>query len=99
MNLALRLWPGCLDVAKVFSLRTASGRNTGEKRKSLIPTIHSRAANDRIYRKGAEIACLWQPNSNNICFDGAPVDSFVRKYEANWSKREGDRPVKRCTND
>ena len=30
---------------------------------------------------------------------GVAVDSFVRKYEADWSKREGERPVKQCPND
>ena len=99
MNIALRLWPGCMDTTKTLSLKTISGRNTGEKRKSIIPTIHSRASNDQIYRKGAEIACLWEPNSDNICFDGIPVDSLVRKHETEWSKREGVRPVKQCTND
>lgn len=96
MNLALRLWPGCLDAAKVLSLGTRSGRNTQETRRLSIPTVHSRAANDPVYRKGVEIACLWESNPDNVCFDGVPVDSLVRMNETEWSKRKGNRPIKQC---
>lgn len=55
MNIALRLWPGCLDTAKTLSLKTMSGRNTGDKRKLIIPTILSRANNDPIYKKALKL--------------------------------------------
>ena len=65
MNLVLRLWPGSLDAAKVLSLGTRSGRNTQGTRRLSIPRVHSCVANDPVYRKGAEIACLWEPNPDN----------------------------------
>lgn len=81
MNLTLRLWSGYLDTAKILSLRTQSGRNTKEIRRLSILTVHSRAANDPIYRKGAVIAYLWKPNPDSVCFDGIPFDPFMKKNE------------------
>jgi hypothetical protein len=39
------------------------------------------------------IACLWEPNPDNVCFNGIPFDSFMRKNETEWSKRKEDRLV------
>lgn len=69
MNLTLRLWSGCLDTAKILSLRTQSGNNTKEIRRLSILTVHSRAANDPIYRKGVVIAYLW--NRYHKCIKSA----------------------------
>lgn len=52
MILTLRLLSGCLDTAKILSLRTQNGGNTKEIRRLSILTVHSRAVNDPIYRKG-----------------------------------------------
>jgi hypothetical protein len=49
------------------------------------------ASKDTLYRNGEEIACLWEPNPDNICFDRVPGNSYARKYERDWSERKGKR--------
>jgi hypothetical protein len=98
LNVSLRLWSGCLETAKTLSLMTQSSSNTNETRWSAFIEkkfgIDVVAARDLIYRIGEEIACLWQPDRDNICFDGVPEKSPARKYEGEWSKRDEKRQAK-----
>ena len=97
MNFVLKLWSGCLSTAKILSPKTQSGLNTAETRTNLIALIDSRAATDTIYRKGVEIACIWQPDPKNVSFDRVPHNSSTRKYESAWSKRDRERAVNHYT--
>jgi hypothetical protein len=91
LNASLRIWSGCLGTAKTLSLRTQSSINTKENRQSDFADIDVTASKDTLYRHGEEIACLWEPNPDNICFDGVPGNSYARKYERDWSERKGKR--------
>lgn len=83
-----------IGTAKALSPETQSGINTAETRRNIIINIDTQAANDPIYKKGEEIACIWQPNPQDINFDGVLISSFARKYESEWSKRDGKRSPK-----
>ena len=87
---------GCLDAAKTLSLKTQSGPNTREIRRSVFTErIDILASKDPIYRKGVEIACKWRPDPT-ISFDGVHGASPVRRYEKDWIRRKGTRQVKSC---
>jgi hypothetical protein len=91
LNVALRMWSGCLATAKTLSIETQSGLNTEETRRNLICEIDDIAKKDAVYRKGEEIACIWQQDPRNVSFDGVSPNSYARKYEGAWSKRHGIR--------
>ena len=38
-----------------------------------------------------------KPFPKDISFDGVPTNSNARKYESEWSKRQGTRSTKQCT--
>src|SRR6185437_11076515 len=96
LNPSLRLWAGCLDAAKKLSLKTQSGPNTRKIRSSVFTErIDILASKDPIYRKGVEIACMWQPDPT-ISFDGVHDASPARSYEEDWIRRKGTRQVKSC---
>ena len=96
LNLSLRLWAGCLDAANTLSLKTQSGPNTREIRRSVFTErIDILASKDPIYRKGVEIACMWRPDPT-ISFDGVHDASPARRYEKDWIRRKGTRQVKSC---
>jgi hypothetical protein len=52
VNVALRLWAGCLDAAKIVSDVTSSGKNDAAERKKLMPVLLARAAECSIYAAG-----------------------------------------------
>lgn len=84
VNIALRLWSGCLSAAKTIALETRDGENTPEGRRKLFESaIDPRAASDPIYRAGVEAAPLFkQLRQEEISFEGVPENSPVCKFKS-----------------
>jgi hypothetical protein len=79
INIAVRLWVGCLDAAKTIAPATNSGPNTAETRAATMPAIDARAAQDAVYRAGVEAAPPFKRLRNEAySMDGVPAGSPVR---------------------
>jgi len=82
INIALRLWSGCISAAKTIALQTMSGPNTPQKRESIFRnTIDPLAQTDAIFRAGVEAAPAFKSLlKEEYSFEGVPETSAVRKY-------------------
>jgi hypothetical protein len=82
VNIALRLWSGCLSGAKTIALQTRSGPNTPEMRASIFSTkIDPLAQEDPIYCAGVEAAPSFKRLRNDpYSFEGVPEESVVWRY-------------------
>ncbi len=79
INIALRLWAGYIDGAKVIGPRTRDEDNTAETRQRDIRVIEAKVAKDPIYAAGVEAAphYKWRVLHQDIYRDGVPVGSIV----------------------
>ncbi len=81
VNIALRLWSGCLFAAKTIALETRSGPNTPEMRAQIMEIVDRIAATDEIYAAGVEAAPTFKRiRDQGFSFDGVPANSRVRRY-------------------
>ena len=82
INIALRLWSGCISAAKTIALQTKSGLNTPQIRGLLFSKkIDPTAQMDAIYREGVEAAPSFKSlRKEEYSFEGVPETSVVRKY-------------------
>jgi hypothetical protein len=85
INIALRLWSGCLDAAKTIALETMSGPNTPSIRTEIFSRkIDEIAQADGIYLAGVEAAPAFKAMLNQrVSFKGVPENSPVRKFRLN----------------
>ena len=82
INIALRLWSGCLSAAKTIALQTRGGPNKPEDRASIFSSkIDPLAQEDPIYCAGVEAAPSFKRLRNEpYSFEGVPEKSVVRRY-------------------
>ncbi|HEC76397.1 MAG TPA: hypothetical protein ENI33_03955 [Thermoplasmatales archaeon] len=82
VNIALRLWSGCLSAAKTIAIQTVSGPNTPEMRASIFSNkIDPITQRDPIYCAGVETAPSFKKLRNEpYSFEGVPQKSVVRIY-------------------
>ncbi len=81
LNIALRLWAGCISAAKTIANETMSGQNTPERRGEIMRDIDQVAGTDAIYAAGVEAAPSFKKLRNQgYSFDGVPNGSLVRRY-------------------
>jgi hypothetical protein len=87
VNVALRLWSGCLSAAKVIALETRSGPNTPESRALVMPVIEEIAAKDPIYAAGVDVAPAFKRRRHEkYSFDGVPSRSRVLREQEQGAK-------------
>ena len=83
LNIALRLWSGCLSAAKTVAMETRSGPNTPELRQSAFASFDAIAHNDPIYKAGVEAAPAFKRLRNQpYSLEGVPETSPVRYFAA-----------------
>ena len=83
LNIACRLWAGCLTAAKVIAEETRDGANSAQSRARYWPEVVLRADTDPIFRAGADAAAWFKYLHNqDYFFDGLPQDAFARKFPA-----------------
>jgi hypothetical protein len=82
LNIALRLWSGCLAAAKTIAPETRTGVNTPELRHNVFGRkIDPRTRLDPVYRAGVEAApVLKKLRGQEYALHGVPGDSVVRAY-------------------
>jgi hypothetical protein len=83
INIALRLWSGCIKAAKSISSQTLSGPNSSLDSRIAFFWIDLWSKMDPIYCAGVETAPVWKMLINqkdDISLEGIPADSSVRKY-------------------
>ncbi len=87
LNLALRLWAGGIDAAKMLRIDFVTGPGTTERiapetrAEAFSQSIDLRAADDAIYRAGVEAApALQRLRDKEPAFEGVPPESAVRRY-------------------
>ncbi len=82
INIALRLWSGCMSAAETIAYEVKSGLNTPEKRSQVFGTIMDPMSElDQIYRAGVEAAPSFKNLRNEpYSFDGVPTSSPVRSF-------------------
>jgi hypothetical protein len=79
LNIALRLWAGCLDTAKTIASQTNRGPNSPQTRAAAMPGIDARAATDAVYQAGVEAAPAFKMLRNEpYSMEGVPAGSAVR---------------------
>ena len=79
-NISLRLWAGCLTVAKIISYLTLNGPNTPEYRNNSYKKIIYLSQRDPIFKAGAETAVEFKKSRNEkYSFEGIPKDVFFRE--------------------
>jgi hypothetical protein len=80
LNLALRLWAGCIWAAKTIAHKTLSGPNTPDMRRDAFLQIDAYAENDEIFAAGVEAAPVFlEQRGQTYSLDGVPPDSRVRE--------------------
>lgn len=84
VNLALRMWSGCISAAKTIALETRSGPNTPQMRaETFSKYIDPIAEKDVIYRSGVEAAPAFKKRRNQeYSFQGVPENSPVKRFPA-----------------
>jgi hypothetical protein len=90
VNVALRLWSGCLSAAKTIALETRSGPNTPAMRANAFASLDALAHGDPIFAAGMEAAPAFKKlRDQPYSLDGVPKDSPVRRYaeEVNETQR------------
>jgi hypothetical protein len=82
LNIALRLWAGCISAAKMIASETKSGTNTAEVRTKVFASLlDPTARDDLIYEAGVEAAPSFKRlRGQPYSFEGVPKDSAVRRY-------------------
>ncbi|MFQ5872055.1 MAG: hypothetical protein ACE5IB_07850 [Candidatus Geothermarchaeales archaeon] len=82
INIALRLWSGCMSAAETIAHEVKSGLNTPEKRSQVFGTIIDPMSElDQIYRAGVEAAPSFKNLRNEpYSFEGVPTSSPVRSF-------------------
>ena len=81
LNIALRLWSGCLSAAKTIALETRSGPNTPESRQGTFANLDIIAQSDPIFNAGMEVAPAFKKHRGEpVSFEGVPASSPVRKF-------------------
>ncbi len=81
LNIALRLWSGCLSAAKTIAYETRSGPNDAALRARIMPEVDAIAEGDPIYAAGVESAPAFKrPRGQGYSFEGVPEESRVRLH-------------------
>jgi hypothetical protein len=89
VNIALRLWAGCLDAAKSIAFETMDGTNTPMIREGSFFQIDLFCKLDLIYCAGVEVAPSFKKlHEEYYSFKGVPPNSVVRKYSNDYLKDE-----------
>lgn len=81
-GIGLRLWAGCLMGAKVIALETRSGPNTARGRAERCARIGELAADDLVFRAGAEAARAFKLlRGEPFSLDGVPEGSILWPHQ------------------
>ena len=81
LNIALRLWSGCLSAAKTIAHETRSGPNDAAVRARIMPEVDAIAREDPIYAAGVESAPAFKRlRGQGYSLEGVPETSPVRRY-------------------
>ena|SRR5438034_5175538 len=89
INIALRLWSGCMETAKAIAFETRDGRNTFQTRQMSFFQIDFFSKIDLIYTAGVESAPSFKKfHKEYYSFNGVPLNSAVRKYKNEYLKDE-----------
>jgi hypothetical protein len=81
LNIALRLWSGCLSAAKTIAYETRSGPNDAALRARIMPEVDTIARGDPIYAAGVESAPAFKRlRGQGYSLEGVPENSPVRRY-------------------
>jgi hypothetical protein len=81
LNIAIRLWSGCLSAAKTIAHETRSGPNDATVRARIMPEIDAIAREDPIYAAGVESAPAFKRlRGQGYSLEGVPETSPVQRY-------------------
>jgi hypothetical protein len=81
INIALRIWSGCLDAAKSIAFETNEGPVSQRTRSLSFFVIDHWANRDLIYASGVQCAPAFKKLLNQYyTFNGVPFDSVVRSF-------------------
>lgn len=81
LNIALRLWSGCLAAAKTIAYETRSGPNDAVLRARIMLEVDAIAREDPIYAAGVESAPAFKRlRGQGYSLEGVPEESPVRRY-------------------
>jgi hypothetical protein len=89
INIALRLWAGCMEAAKSIAFETMDGANTPLTRERSFFQIDFFSKFDLIYCAGVEVAPSFKKlHDEYYSFKGVPANSVVRRYPNDYLKDE-----------
>jgi hypothetical protein len=81
VNIALRLWAGCISAAKTIAHETRSGPNTPAIRREQMTQIDEVAQADAIFAAGVEAGPVLKGlRGQGYSFEGVATNARVRRY-------------------
>jgi hypothetical protein len=95
VNVAFRLWPGCLMTSKAISAGTQTGPNTPESRRRQFENFINPNSTDAVFKAGQKISPFFKHRlgqGNDVFFEGIPAGSAIfeiRESFENTSKGVG----------